>query len=111
YDSRESKSDRANKPATDVDGGCKSRLRHAALSRGEVGRPGRSGVPVGTGRAADARQQYPYPAYQAGSQDPWNPMGELAGAPAVFLHLVTNGEDRSAGPSVAHAAFPIHDYG
>ena len=38
-------------------------------------------------------------------------MGELAGTPAVLRHLVTNGRDRSAGPSIAHAAFPVLDYG
>jgi hypothetical protein len=63
------------------------------------------------GGQPNARQQYPNPAYQAGSQGAWNPLGKLAGAQAVFRYVVTHGGDRSAGPTVAHAAFPIHDYG
>ena len=73
--------------------------------------PKRSGIPISEVGASDARQQHPGPPHQAGRQENRNPMGELAGAPAVLRHLVADGGDRSARPTVTHAAFAFHDNG
>ena len=38
-----------------------------------------------------------------------HPLGQLAGSKAILRHLVTNGGNRSTGPAIAHASFPVHD--